>query len=89
MFCLFNIHSIKAEVLRIRENCHTYKNRLDKKDRKEVRYLFQEVENCFPEFSAAGFLYIDGRKTFLSLFANIATYFLAIVEFNKIYSEKK
>lgn len=83
-----NIYSIGKQIATLQENCYKYKNLLDQKDRKEIIYLINEIENSCPQFSAAGFFCINGRKTILKVFASIATYFLAFIEFNKTYVGK-
>lgn len=48
-------------------------------------YIIQEIENCFPTFSAARIFDID-RKLFTNIVYSVNTYFLAIIQIDRVYS---
>lgn len=75
------------DVENLLKDCYEYKNSLHKNDKQELKYLIREIEHCFPQISAAGFFSVNSQ-TFLSLFASFATYFLAFIEFDKVYMGK-
>lgn len=70
------------------KHCYKYKDLLQKNDRREIKFFIREIENCYPRFSAAGFFSIKS-KTFLNIIASVAVYFVAFLEFNKIYAKNK
>lgn len=77
--------SVLDEVQYLLSICYKYKNLVPRNSRRELKYFAREIEHCYPRFSAADCLDFN-HKCFLALFANIATYLLAFVEFNKAFS---
>lgn len=77
----FSCYSVLQEVQNLLNNCLEFHHQIEN-GRQEMLYLIKEIENCFPSIIAADIFEIT-PKTFLSFFASIATYYIAMIQFNK------
>lgn len=80
------MQSLGKEIQNILNACYNYKNSVTEGDRKEITFFTREIENCFPQFLAAGCINIS-HKSFLKVFAGLGTYYLALVELCKAFSK--